>query len=112
MTDDSLRTAEAKARDLLTRLDIPDAEARSSGDLVELANLIADYDRLRRLLFNLTTGDGAQIEDLNMSRQEWETHAKECGMDGDLEVIVTFSTWMKAVDAANALVAEWRARND
>lgn len=37
-----MSTAEQKARDLLERMDVPDAQSYSSGDLVELANLIAE----------------------------------------------------------------------
>jgi len=35
-------TAEQKARDLLERIGVPDAQKYTAGDLVELANLIAD----------------------------------------------------------------------
>jgi hypothetical protein len=35
------QTAEQQARDLLERIGVPDAQSYSSGDLVELANLIA-----------------------------------------------------------------------
>lgn len=43
-------SAEQQARDLLERLDVEDAQAYSSGDLIELANLIADADRFKRQL--------------------------------------------------------------
>lgn len=41
------KSAEQQARDLLERLDVEDAQSFSSGDLVELANLIAEVERLR-----------------------------------------------------------------
>lgn len=47
---ESDKSAEQQARDLLERLDVEDAQAYSSGDLVELANLIADADRYERQL--------------------------------------------------------------
>lgn len=40
-------TAEQKARDILERIGIKEAQSFSSGDLVELANLIAELERLR-----------------------------------------------------------------
>lgn len=44
------KSAEQEARDLLDRLGIEDAQSYSSGDLVELANLIADNARYRHQL--------------------------------------------------------------
>ncbi len=41
-------TAEQQARDMLDRLGVEDAQTYSSGDLVELANLIAEVDMLRK----------------------------------------------------------------
>ncbi len=40
-------TAEQQARDLLDRLGVEDAQSYSSGELVELANLIAERDWLK-----------------------------------------------------------------
>src|SRR5689334_6218643 len=40
-------TAEQSARDMLERMGVEDAQSFTSGDLVELANLIAERDRLR-----------------------------------------------------------------
>lgn len=48
-------TAEQKARDMLERMGVPDAQEYSAGDLVELANLIADADELRQYI--LSGGD-------------------------------------------------------
>ncbi len=42
-------TPEQKARDILERIGIDDAQGYSSGDVVELANLINEHDRM--LLF-------------------------------------------------------------
>jgi hypothetical protein len=39
-------TAEQKARDLLDRLEVRDAQSYSSGEIVELANLISERDAL------------------------------------------------------------------
>lgn len=50
-------TVEAKARQLLERAGVPDAELYTAGDLVELANLLSDVTRLRIKLRQ-------QIEDL------------------------------------------------
>lgn len=44
----TVMTAEQKARDLLERLGVKDAQSFSSGDLVELANLIADHEKLQK----------------------------------------------------------------
>jgi len=41
-------TAEQKARNMLKRLGVKDAQSFSAGDLVELANLIADHDRAKK----------------------------------------------------------------
>lgn len=41
-------TAEQQARDMLDRLEVEDAQSYSAGDLVELANLIADASWMRR----------------------------------------------------------------
>ena len=43
-------TPEQKARDLLERMGIENAQSFSSGELVELANFIADCDRLKCIL--------------------------------------------------------------
>ncbi len=43
-------TAEQKARDLLERLGVENAQSYSAGDLVELANLIAERDHLLKVL--------------------------------------------------------------
>jgi hypothetical protein len=37
-------TPEQEARELLDRIGVPDAERYSAGDLVELANLLAELD--------------------------------------------------------------------
>jgi len=51
MTDElaALVAAEQQARDLLERYGVEDAQSWSAGDLVELANLIADANAYRRL---------------------------------------------------------------
>lgn len=41
------KTAEQKARDILERMGIENAQEFSSGTLVELANLIAEIEELR-----------------------------------------------------------------
>lgn len=41
-------TAEQEARDLLERYGLDDAQSLSAGDVVELANLIADTHAYRR----------------------------------------------------------------
>jgi hypothetical protein len=43
-------TPEQQARDLLERMEIEGAQSFSSGELVELANLIADRDRLKGIV--------------------------------------------------------------
>jgi hypothetical protein len=43
-------TAEQKARDLLERCGVEDAQEFSAGDLVELANLIAEVESLRQYI--------------------------------------------------------------
>lgn len=40
-------TPEQRARDMLERLDHPDAQSLSAGEVVELANLIAENEQLR-----------------------------------------------------------------
>ncbi len=42
-------TAEQQARDLLERYGVEDAQSMTAGDLVELANLIADANAYRRV---------------------------------------------------------------
>lgn len=46
------KTAEQKARDMLERMGVKDAQSFSSGDLVELANLIVEVERLEEKLDN------------------------------------------------------------
>lgn len=41
-------TAEQKARNMLKRLGVEEAQSFSAGDLVELANLIADHDHAKK----------------------------------------------------------------
>jgi hypothetical protein len=40
-----MESAEQQARDMLARMGVPDAQSYSSGDLMELANLIAEAKR-------------------------------------------------------------------
>ncbi len=61
-------TAEQQARDMLDRLGVPDAQTYSSGDLVELANLIAEVDMLRRK-------EGDMVID-NEPTADWEVSVK------------------------------------
>lgn len=42
------KSAEQQARDLLERLEVPGAQAFSAGELVELADVIADANAWRR----------------------------------------------------------------
>ncbi len=44
------QTAEQQARDLLERMGVAEAQQMSAGDLVELANLIAELDHLAEQL--------------------------------------------------------------
>lgn len=44
------QTPEQQARDMLQRMDVPGAQAMSAGEVVELANLIEEAERLRALL--------------------------------------------------------------
>lgn len=46
--DNGEPTAEQQARDMLERLGMDDAQSLTSGDVVELANLIAEVQALRR----------------------------------------------------------------
>lgn len=48
-TDDRSVTPEQRARELLDRMDVHGALDMTAGDVVELANLIAERDRLMRL---------------------------------------------------------------
>jgi len=43
-------TAEQQARDMLERMGVEDAQSFSTGDLVELANLIAERDYLLKMV--------------------------------------------------------------
>jgi hypothetical protein len=43
-------SAEQEARDMLERLDVEDAQSFTAGDVVELANLIAEASRLRAVV--------------------------------------------------------------
>jgi len=54
-------TAEQKARDMLERMGVPDAQSYTAGDLVELANLIANADRPRDLTMTMTADMGANL---------------------------------------------------
>jgi hypothetical protein len=47
-------TVEQEARSILERLEYPDAQSLSSGDVIELANLIAEGHRLRAVNERLT----------------------------------------------------------
>jgi hypothetical protein len=55
-------TAEQKARDMLERMSVEDAQSFSAGDLVELANLIADKERIAAALDFISTADGGSGE--------------------------------------------------
>lgn len=46
--DEVVTTAEQQARDLLERYGVEDAQSMSTGDVVELANLIADANAYRK----------------------------------------------------------------
>lgn len=49
-------TAEQKARDLLERLGVEGAQSFSAGEIVELANLIADHEKLQQRSTGLMRG--------------------------------------------------------
>lgn len=53
-----MASAEQQARDLLEAMEVEGAQAYSSGELVELANLIAERNRLAREVDRLRTWDG------------------------------------------------------
>lgn len=48
MVSESEPTAEQQARDLLEQYGLKDAQSMTAGDVVELANLIADANAYRR----------------------------------------------------------------
>ena len=52
-------TAEQKARDMLERMGVPGAQSMTAGDLVELANLIAE--RRPQLTMTVTADMGASL---------------------------------------------------
>ena len=43
-----MTTAEQKARDMLERIGVEDAQTYSAGELVELANMIVDAERIEK----------------------------------------------------------------
>lgn len=47
-------SAEQQARDLLERMEVEGAQSYSAGELVELANLIAETSRYRRMMCHST----------------------------------------------------------
>lgn len=48
-------TAEQQARDMLEQCGVEDAQSFTAGDVVALANLIADYERLQHQITALDT---------------------------------------------------------
>lgn len=66
---DATLTVEQQARNLLERLDVPDAQTYSTGEVIELANLIAEVSRLRRALGEAEGREQAIREQLRWALQ-------------------------------------------
>jgi hypothetical protein len=64
-------TAEQKARELLERIGVENAKAFSSGELVELANLIAERDHLVDVIDYIGTADGRELYPVGPSVTEY-----------------------------------------
>lgn len=65
-------TAEQQARDMLERMGVDQAENFSAGDLVELANLIADRDHLMRVINFIGVSDtGGKLYPVGPSDTEY-----------------------------------------
>jgi hypothetical protein len=65
-------TAEQKARDLLERMGDENAQGYSAGDIVELANLIAERDHLLKVLdFISTASTGGELFPVGPSDTEY-----------------------------------------
>lgn len=54
-----MKTPEQEARDIMERMGIENAQQFTAGDVVELANLIADHRRLQRAIHLI----GKAVED-------------------------------------------------
>lgn len=65
-------SVEQQARDMLARLGIEDAQSFSTGDLVELANVLEENARLRAMLAYISTSDsGGEIFPVGPADVEW-----------------------------------------
>lgn len=58
------KTAEQQARDMLERMGIENAQSFTSGDLVELANLIAQNDQWKFIVKQIIEGDVKYLREL------------------------------------------------
>jgi hypothetical protein len=56
-------SAEQRARDMLERMGVPDAQSFTTGDVIELANLIAQRDGLVRACEMLLDRTANPVED-------------------------------------------------
>jgi hypothetical protein len=77
-------TAEQQARDLLERCGVEDAQSFTAGDVMELANLIADFDQLlavATLYVDAFEGEGMSLVEL-MRLQDIEDIVKRHGRRG------------------------------
>lgn len=66
-----MKSAEQQARDLLERYGVSDAQSWSAGDLVELANLIADATAYRKNLCNSSSVSDIARIDAELDRLRW-----------------------------------------
>ena len=58
------QTAEQQARDLLERMGIEDAQSFSSGDLVELANLIVQNSQWKFIVKQIIGGEAKYLREV------------------------------------------------
>lgn len=81
-------SAEQKARDMLQRLGVADAQSFTAGDLVELANLIHDEAWFRSAITKLSgvwqVKADAAVDVHDPSRSEGEILAKKDFMAGEM----------------------------
>ena len=90
-------TPEQKARDLLERMGVDDAQGMSAGDVVEIANLFATIERLKLRLIKArkyvaAAGNEAEARHDNPSSESY-------GEYSEFEIMTEVADLLKEIDA-------------
>jgi len=54
----------------------------------------------QELIYRVVTGDGAQLENLDMTEQEWRDGTARAGDDGNIDINIPVEDWLELIRIA------------